>query len=62
MEQRIEAALRQQYEDVTAVYGVESPCRFCGGMGAVTLNVPLHHPLFGRSFHCPCQRETILVR
>lgn len=33
-------------------------CPHCGGMGAFTLNVPVHHPAFGKAFKCICARAT----
>ncbi len=38
-------------------------CATCQGMGAVTLDVPVGHPDFGKAFPCPdCQAERLAVR
>jgi DNA replication protein DnaC len=34
-------------------------CPYCGGLGALTLDVPIHHPAFGKAWHCVCRRAAI---
>lgn len=34
-------------------------CPYCGGLGALTLDVPIHHPAFGKAWHCICLRAAI---
>jgi len=47
---------------VAAERAEKTPCSICGGMGFVTLDVPLGHPQFGRAVPCQCQQEAIEER
>jgi DNA replication protein DnaC len=37
-------------------------CEICGGLGVVTLDVPVGHPDFGKAFPCVCQADKLKVR
>ncbi len=37
-------------------------CEICGGLGVVTLDVPIDHPDFGKAFPCICQTDKIRTR
>src|SRR5690349_12418233 len=37
-------------------------CEICGGLGVVTLDVPIDHPDFGKAFPCVCQTDKIKTR
>jgi DNA replication protein DnaC len=37
-------------------------CPICGGIGLVTLDVPVGHPDFGRAFPCICQKDNFRAR
>src|SRR2546423_15556440 len=34
-------------------------CEICGGLGVVTLDVPVGHPDFGKAFPCVCQTDKV---
>jgi DNA replication protein DnaC len=34
-------------------------CQICGGLGLVTLDVPVGHPDFGKAFPCICQADRV---
>jgi DNA replication protein DnaC len=38
------------------------PCEICGGLGVVTLDVPVGHPDFGKAFPCICQADKVKAR
>jgi DNA replication protein DnaC len=38
------------------------PCEICGGLGFVTLEVPVGHPQFGRAVPCKCKQEELEAR
>jgi len=38
------------------------PCELCGGLGFVTLEVPVGHPQFGRAVPCECKQEELEAR
>jgi DNA replication protein DnaC len=37
-------------------------CEICGGLGVVSLDVPVGHPDFGKPFPCVCQTDKIKTR
>ncbi len=37
-------------------------CEVCGGLGLITLDVPVGHPDFGKAFPCVCQADTVKSR
>jgi DNA replication protein DnaC len=37
-------------------------CQICGGLGVVTMDVPVGHPDFGKAFACICQADKIKSR
>jgi DNA replication protein DnaC len=37
-------------------------CEICGGLGLITLDVPVGHPEFGKAFPCVCQTEKVKTR
>ncbi len=37
-------------------------CPICGGLGVVTMDVPVGHPDFGKAFACICQADKLKVR
>ncbi len=37
-------------------------CEICGGLGLITLDVPVGHPDFGKAFPCVCQADKLKAR
>src|SRR5258707_6317796 len=37
-------------------------CQICGGLGVVTMDVPVGHPDFGKAFTCVCQADKVKSR
>src|SRR5262245_18052639 len=37
-------------------------CEICGGLGLITLDVPVGHPDFGKAFPCACQADKVKSR
>ncbi len=37
-------------------------CEICGGLGLITLDVPVGHPDFGKAFPCVCQADKVKSR
>lgn len=47
---------------IEAELGQMPPCTICGGLGFVTLDVPVGHPQFGRAVPCECKQKEIEAR
>ncbi len=55
IEERATAALQQSYQILVKEHPQSPICPLCDGNGAVTFDVSIDHPAFGRAFKCPCQ-------
>lgn len=55
-----EAIQARVWEHLSTIDRAQDECPICGGLGVLTLNLPLDHELFGQAFHCICQRSEIL--
>ncbi len=55
----VRVLLIQAYESTKPEdWSPEQPCHLCGGLGCITLDIQdVGHPLYGRAFTCPCQRN-----
>lgn len=54
LEEKIKYLLAQELMELKANNPDSQVCPLCLNMGAVTLNVPVESPAFGKAYTCPC--------